>query len=479
MSKSLLTVFSFFFAITFLQAQSGSVKVVLFSQGYTYPLGVENCGDSRLFIVQKAGQIMVCDSNGSRSTTPFLDISDRVDATGDETGLLGLAFSPQYARNGLFYVYYTNKSGNSNISQFKVSSNKNVATATSEKVVLQVTQTYRNHIGGCIKFGKDGFLYIGLGDGDGSAPGDPLNYAQNPGLLQGKMLRIKVATNGTYTIPPTNPFKDSANYRKEIWAVGLRNPWRFSFDAVNGNLWIGDVGEGTWEEVDVQKKASKGGENYGWHCYEGDAAYNTTGCKPSAYYTYPNYEYTHAGSPVADCAITGGYVYRGKKYADLYGKYFFTDFCSGIIRSLTPNGNTLVEKDEVSTGGYYSLTSFGEDSKKELYVVGSAGGQILKLISATTVSGVKSNEEAASSSLNIYPNPSHGQFSIVFTTAKAETVILNAYNSNGRNIYTAHKQSNAGENIWNMTLPDNEKGNCYITLTTASGELMRRNIVVK
>ncbi len=478
MKPHIYLLFFFFFAFTISQAQTGAIKLTLFSGGYTFPLGVENCGDSRLFVIQKGGQISISDSNGTHISAPFLDISDRVDATVDETGLLGLAFSPKYAANGLFYVYYTNKAGNSIISQFKVSADKNKANPASEKVVLQITQTYRNHVGGCIKFGRDGFLYIGVGDGDGSAPGDPLNYAQNPGMLQGKMLRIKVANNGTYTIPPANPFINNAAYRKEIWAVGLRNPWRFSFDAANGNLWIGDVGEAIWEEVDVQPAKSKGGENYGWRCYEGDAAYNASGCLPKATYTFPKYEFTHSGNPVSDCAITGGFVYRGKKYADLYGKYFFTDFCSGIIRSLTVKGNKLIEKDELNSGILYALTSFGEDAKRELYVVSSAGGQVLRVTSASSVSGVATTEQPAAS-MTVYPNPSHGEFSIGYTSAKAESVIINVYGNGGKNIYTANKLAASGENNWAMTLPNGERGNCYVTITTASGDMIRRNIVVK
>ena len=477
MKQSITIVVFFISSIMTTQAQTGSVKLVLFSGGYTFPLGVENCGDSRLFVIQKGGQIAISDSNGTRITTPFLDISDRVDATGDEAGLLGLAFSPKYASNGLFYVYYINKSGNSIISQFKVSADKNKANPASEKVVLQVTQNYRNHLGGCIKFGRDGFLYIGLGDGDGAASGDPLNYAQNPGLLQGKLLRIKVANNGTYTIPPSNPFKDSAAYRKEIWATGLRNPWRFSFDAANGNLWIGDVGEAVWEEVDVQPAKSKGGENYGWRCYEGNATYNTSGCLPKPSYTFPKYQYTHSGSPVSDCAITGGFVYRGTKYADLYGKYFFTDFCSGLIRSLTIKGNNVIEKDELNSGIVYALTSFGEDAKRELYVVSSAGGQVLRVMSAASVTSANANEPVAS--MTVYPNPSHGAFSIAYTSMKAEPVIINVYGSGGKHIYTANKVAASGDNNWAVSLPTGERGNCYVTITTASGDMIRRNIVVK
>ena len=459
-----------------LYAQSGSVNLVLFSGGYTAPLGLENCGDSRLFIVQKTGQVMWSDSNGTRQTTPFLDISSRVNSADDETGLLGLAFSPKYARNGLFYVNYINKTGNTNISQFKVSANKNVADTNSEKVVLQIPQFHDAHVGGCIKFGPDGDLYIGMGDGDSSTIGDPLNYAQNKGLLQGKMLRIKVNNNGTYTIPPTNPFVDSANYRKEIWAVGLRNPWRFSFDALNGNMWIGDVGEASWEEVDAQPAKSKGGENYGWRCYEGDYIYNDSGCNAASYYTFPQYEYTHTGSPVADCAIMGGYVYRGKLYSDLYGKYFFTDFCSGNIRTLTVKGNTFTENEALNSDIYYGLTSFGEDRNNELYAVNQAGGQIFHIVSAAKLTTGKDNSIA---SLTVYPNPAHQSFSIRYTTGRAEECLLAVYGMDGRQIYSAKKTSVSVDNDWKIMLPSTEKGNCYVLITSMSGSIIRRNVIVR
>ncbi len=460
-----------------LSAQTNTVKLVLFSGGYSFPLGIENCGDNRLFIVQKGGQIMIADSNGTRLTTPFLDIKGRVNSAGDETGLLGLAFDPNYKTNNLFYVNYIDKSGNTQISQFKATANPNLADSNSEKKVLQIPQPYGNHVGGCIRFGPDGLLYIGMGDGDGAAVGDPNNYAQNPSLLLGKMLRIKPKPNGTYAIPANNPFVDSANYRKEIWAIGLRNPWRFSFDSQTGALFIGDVGEAVYEEVDLQTKIAKGGQNFGWRCYEGNHDYNTAGCKPMSAYVAPVYEYTHSGSPVADCAITGGFVYRGKKYADLVGKYFFTDFCSGVIRTLTFKGTT-VKKAEVAlnSGIYYELTSFGEDSKHELYVANSAGGIIYRIASASAVNVTK---QEAPVSMMVYPNPAPQAFSVKYTTSKAESCVVSVYSSNGKQVYSNSQTSVAGDNVWKVALPSYVKGNCYVMVSSLSGDVIRQNIVVK
>ena len=383
-SANMKTIFSILFIIAFLQvsySQSDSVRLVQFSSGYTFPLGLENCGDTRLFIVQKGGQIMVSDSSGVRDTIPFLDIKGRVNSSADEGGLLGLAFDPHYSATGLFYVYYVNNAGNTQISQFKTSStDANSADSNSEKKVLEILLAHVDHIGGCLRFGPDGYLYLGMGDGNDSTIGDPNNNAQNPSLLLGKILRIKVKSNGTYSIPKSNPFRHTANYRKEIWDVGVRNPWRYSFDALTGSLVVADVGEAKWEEIDIEKAGSKGGLNYGWRCYEGDSVYNNTQCLDSLKYLFPVYVYTHDGSPVANCAITGGFIYRGSKYPALYGKYFFTDFCSGVIRSLTFNSNAApTETDELKSKIYYALTSFGEDFQHELYAVSSAGGTIYRI----------------------------------------------------------------------------------------------------
>ena len=250
------------------------LQLITFSSGYTLPIDIENCGDSRLFIVQKKGQIYICDSTGKKSTKPFLDISMKVYSVGNEQGLLGLAFDPNYATNGYFYVNYINKHQNTTISRFTVSSNPNKANAKSEKVLLMHQTTLQQSQRRLFALRADGYLYIGMGDG--GSEGDPNNYGQNTMSLLGKMLRIDVEHGDPYAIPADNPFVGNPNYRPEIWNVGMRNPWRYSFDALTGDLWIGDVGQNSWEEVDLQNAGDAGGENYGWRCYEGDHPYNLT-----------------------------------------------------------------------------------------------------------------------------------------------------------------------------------------------------------
>ncbi len=472
--KKIFTLLFFISCAQILFAQSGSVKLVSFSTGYSLPLGIENCGDNRLFIVQKTGQIIICDTTGKKVATPFLDISDRILANGGEQGLLGLAFDPKYTSNGIFYVNYINRSGNTQISRFKASAkNKNQANKGSEKFILQIAQPYDNHNGGCIRFGQDGYLYIGMGDG--GSGGDPQNNAQNPASLLGKILRLNVKGKDTYTIPANNPFVDSANYKKEIWALGVRNPWRFSFDAINGSLLIADVGQDLWEEVDLQNVTSKGGENYGWRCYEGNHAYNTSGCKPQSAYTFPVYEYQHS-SVTGDCSITGGFVYRGKRYQSLYGKYFFTDYCSGIIRTLTFNGSAATKAD-VFTGDKYAYTSFGEDANHELFITSYATGSIYRI---TPSSALASNETGNSLvSMMVYPNPANKAFSVKYKTSKAEECVVTVYGANGRQVYSAKKVSVAGENTWKVVLPDFVRGNCYVTISSLSGSLVRENIVIQ
>ena len=466
--------FSFICLLLFqgLKAQNNSIQLISFSTGYTLPLGVENCGDNRLFIVQKTGQIIICDTVGVKLTTPYLDISDRILTSGSEQGLLGLAFDPKYNANGFFYVNYINKSGNTQISRFKVSTNRNVADISSEKFILSIQQPYANHNGGCMRFGKDGFLYIAVGDG--GSGGDPQNNAQNPTSLLGKILRINVTGASTYTIPANNPFVDSANYKKEIWALGVRNPWRFSFDAASGALVIADVGQDAWEEVDLQYAKSKGGENYGWRCYEGNHSYNTTGCLPQSNYKSPVYEYPHS-DVTGDCSITGGFVYRGKRYPSLNGKYFFADYCSGIIRTLTMIGGNISEQD-VLNGDDFAYTSFGEDKNRELFITNYVTGSIYRIApAATLVAGVSST----SVSMVVYPNPAKQNFTVRYDTGVMEECVLTVYEANGRQIYSARYISVKGDNNWKVVLPNGITGNCRVNVSSASGAIISHNILVQ
>jgi hypothetical protein len=253
--------------------------------------------------------------------------------------------------------------------------------------------------------------------GDGGDAGDPNDNAQNPMSLLGKMLRIDVHSGNPYSIPATNPFVDSPNYRHEIWAVGLRNPWRWSFDALTGALIIADVGQYTWEEVDIQKPESSGGQNYGWRCYEGNHPFNTAGCKSQSAYTFPVYEYQHLNS---DCSITGGFVYRGDTFPRLYGKYFCADYCRGVIRALTMNGST-VNAQIVYYGPSYAYTSFGEDFHRELYATDLTKGLIYRVTDSLATS--KMISESKSEFLNVVPNPSNGNFNVVYQSAKSQQTV--------------------------------------------------------
>ena len=254
-----------------------SINLQQIATGFNRPVDIVHAGDNRLFIVeQNNGRIRIMDQDGNINPTNFLDIGSRVGSTANEQGLLGLAFHPNYASNGYFYVNYTATNGNTNISRFTVSANPDVANANSEVILLTVSQPYNNHNGGGIKFGPDGYLYIGMGDG--GSGGDPGNRAQNTTNLLGKMLRIDVDGGSPYSIPVDNPFVNNGSVSNEIWAIGVRNPWRFSFDRQTGDLWIADVGQGDWEEINMQPAASNGGENYGWRCYEGNIAFETAGC---------------------------------------------------------------------------------------------------------------------------------------------------------------------------------------------------------
>lgn len=345
-----------------------------FASGFNQPVCITNAGDSRLFVVSRAGYIYIVNNLGNTNPVPFLDIDARVKSNGGEQGLLGLAFHPEYPDSGYFYVNYTGIGDSTNISRFSVSqSNPDLADDQSEKKLLTLFQPFTNHNGGDLHFGPDGYLYIGLGDG--GSGGDPGNRAQNKLDYLGKMLRIDVDHGDPYSIPATNPFYNDPSALDEIWSLGLRNPWRFSFDRLTGDLWIADVGQNTWEEIDFQAASSSGGENYGWRCYQGNAAYNTVGCGDSGLYTFPIHQYSHSFG----CSVTGGYVYRGSQFPALKGKYFFADYCSDRIWTIHDNGGNWWVEDF----GQFTInkfTTFGEDAYGQLYIAGYSTG-IIYLVS--------------------------------------------------------------------------------------------------
>ena len=382
-------------ALIFIQfeskSQTGTIALQSFGTGFASPVDIENCGDNRLFVVEQDGLIRILNSNGTINPTPFLNITSLTNQSGEQ-GLLGLAFHPNYSTNGLFYINYTNTSGNTVIARYSVDSgNPNLANATGT-ILLTITQPFSNHNGGTLKFGPDGYLYIGMGDG--GSGGDPGNRAQNINELLGKMLRIDVNSGTPYGIPPTNPYVGIAG-ADEIWAIGLRNPWKFSFDRQTGDLWIADVGQNQYEEVN-RATASEGGLNYGWRCYEGNTAYNTVGCAAQSTMKSPLFTTNHTNG---FCSITGGYVYRGTQYPNFQGKYFFSDYCKAQIGSSDSLGNVTFS----ATFSGNNFVSFGEDVNGELYVA-SINGTIYKLIDSSL-----SVPENSLTSVKIYPNPTSSE----------------------------------------------------------------------
>lgn len=359
------------------QNNQSANNLVPFSTGLNSPVCITNAGDSRLFVVDQTGYIYIIDTGGYVNPQPYLDIHERV-TYGGEQGLLGVAFHPQYITNGYFYVNYTGEGDSTHISRFNVTpGNPDLADPQSEFKLMTIFQPFTNHNGGDLNFGPDSYLYIGLGDG--GSGGDPGNRAQNPMEYLGKMLRIDVDQGNPYAIPATNPFYNSVTTLGEIWALGLRNPWRFSFDRLTGDLWIADVGQNAVEEIDFQPAASAGGENYGWRCYEGNQEYNSTGCAPASAFIFPVYTYPHGD----ECSVTGGYVYRGSASSPYYGYYFFADYCSDRLWTLhNVAGNWVMEDFGQFPGNNFS--SFGEDAGGQLYVAGLTSGTIFRVIDNST-----------------------------------------------------------------------------------------------
>ena len=356
-----------------------AVELVEVARGFRRPLLVTHAGDgsNRLFVVEQGGVIHVI-QDGVVLETPFLDVSDLIhrdvfSGGYTERGLLGLAFHPEYASNGLFYINYTDTSGNTVVAQYSVSSDPNVADPASAVTVLTQEQPYANHNGGHMVFGPDGYLYIAMGDG-GSA-GDPQNNGQNPATLLGSLLRIDVNEDGTYAIPEDNPANRDSRFAPEVWAYGLRNPWRFSFDAATGDLYIADVGQNQWEEVNMEPAGSAGGLNYGWNIFEGTHPF--AGGEETEDMLFPFAEYNHSQG----ISVTGGYVYRGSELPDLEGVYFYGDYGYGTVWAAyrTPDGE-WVSDVFMNTGR--TISSFGVDEQNELYLV-DYNGAVLKFSPAT------------------------------------------------------------------------------------------------
>jgi glucose/arabinose dehydrogenase len=380
--KNITLFLGLFWIATLVQAQQ--VVLLNFASGLSGITDIKHAGDERLFVVEQQGRIKILDLNGTINPDNFLNITPKV-SSGGERGLLGLAFSPDYANDGYFYVNYTNTSGNTVISRFSVSTNNpDKADSLSEMILMTINQPYTNHNGGHIAFGPDGYLYIGMGDG--GSGGDPQDRSQNPTELLGKMLRIDPGGGGTYSVPASNPFVSNPGYQPEIWSLGVRNPWRFSFDRITGDLWIADVGQALWEEINFQPASSAGGENWGWRCYEGNAPHNLAGCLPVSNYDFPVHEYPHSG-PNSGCSVSGGYVYRGAEYPSLFGRYFYADYCTGLLGSINVDNNCAGTMQNTYHGNIaISPTTFGEDVYGNLYIGGA--GSIKKIADTSSCAPV-------------------------------------------------------------------------------------------
>ena len=455
MKNTLLLICAFFC----LNALSQTIVLTNFSSGFSSPLGLKNAGDERLFVVEQGGVIKIVDLNGVVNTTPFLDIESIVNA-GGERGLLGLAFHPEYQTNGRFFVHYSNNSGDTQISEFSVSSsNPDIANPNSEVMILTVPQPFSNHNGGTIAFGpQDGYLYIGLGDGGGG--GDTNNNAQNPNLLIGKLLRIDIDSQSggsNYTIPSDNPFINDPSTRDEIWATGLRNPFRFTMDPDSNTIWMGDVGQNAREEVN-RASLNQAGLNYGWRCYEGNAPFNTAGCPDESELTFPVFDYSWNGGG----SVIGGYVYRGQLWSDLFDQYIFADI-DGMISTLNTTNLSYINQ------GNYPGTwvGFGEDINKELYIV-NLGGSISK------IEGVELNTPDNSDlRVLLYPNPATD-----FVTIKLQTQVmekLQISDIKGGVLYAETLQSNQKE----LNTSSFAKGMYFLTITTTNGAVVVKKLIVK
>lgn len=386
----------FVFIVSILTAQD--IAIQTFASSFSSAVEIVNAGDDRLFVVQQGGLIRILNSNGTVNPTPFLNVSSLI-STGGERGLLGLAFHPNYASNGFFFINYTNASGNTVIARYSVNPSDSNLANPSGTILLTIPQPYSNHNGGSLKFGSDGYLYIGMGDG-GSA-GDPENRAQNITSNLGKILRIDVNTANPpyYSSPSTNPYVGITG-NDEIWAIGLRNPWKFSFNRINGNLWIADVGQNNIEEINNIQTPLPVGLNFGWRCYEGNVAYITSGCAPIGTMTMPVAQYTHANG----CSITGGYEYTGSLYPAFANKYFFADYCVNRIGYVDTTTNTITYTPNFS--GSNNFTSFGEDINGELYITN--GSTVFKIVD----NNIASTSNFSNNGFKLYPNPAKHFFEI-------------------------------------------------------------------
>ncbi|WP_299365829.1 PQQ-dependent sugar dehydrogenase [Winogradskyella sp.] len=450
---------------------SQDLELELFATGFTRPVNIKHAGDDRLFIVEQDGIIKILNSDGTVETTPFLDIDNRSSGTdtGQEKGLLGLAFHPDYATNGYFYVNYTDNMGDTVVSRFSRSTtDPSLADPNSELIILTFFQPFSNHNGGDLAFGADGYLYIS--SGDGGAGGDPQNNSQNLGNLLGKILRIDVnnsSISNPYDIPPDNPFVGNPTASDEIWAYGLRNPWKFSFDRLTNDIWIGDVGQSDFEEINFAS-STDAGLNYGWRCYEGNSIFNDTGCPSSSTLTFPVAQYSHLFDGDFKCSITGGYRYRGTTYPNLEGLYFFADYCSeeiGFLRFESGNWTMTLE------GFSGDWVAFGEDVNGEL-LVSSLSGNIFKIIDDAPLS----IEENQLNTVTIFPNPAKDVVQIDFSnTSFSHSTKITIYDIQGKSVKVLNKTD---ETVQEIITSDLKSGFYILKIESVDGQQITEKLVI-
>lgn len=441
---------------------SQTISLQSFGTGFVSPVEITNAGDARLFVVQKGGLIRILNADGTVNATPFLNLSSLV-TTNSERGLLGLAFHPNYATNGYFFVNYTNLAGNTVIARYTVSAtNPNIAN-TSETVLMTITQPFSNHNGGTLKFGSDGYLYIGMGDG--GSGGDPGNRAQNINENLGKMLRIDVNVSAApfYASPSSNPYVGVAG-NDEIWAIGLRNPWKFSFNRLNGDLWIADVGQDAIEEINkVVSPLPNSGINFGWRCYEGNSTYNASGCAPSSTMRFPFVQYARFGGA---CSVTGGYYYSGTAYPNFQNKYFFTDYCDNKIR-MVDNAGVITTTASFSGNNF---VTFGEDVNGELYIAGITSGTVYKIIDSSL-----SESDFKNNGFSIYPNPAKGYFVVKSVETNLATKIV-LFDTTGKLLFSKKLMPNT-ENVIDTNLL--AKGTYFVSVETTNGTNYDTRVIVE
>jgi glucose/arabinose dehydrogenase len=470
--KKLLLLLSLFLCV-FLKAQT--IETQSYITGITNATDIAHCGDSRLFAVQQNGIIKIINANGTVNTTPFLTLTTATIVSGGERGLLGLAFHPNYTDNGYFYLNYTRAGdGATVIARYSVSdTDPNVANPNSALILMTINQPYTNHNGGNLEFGPDGYLYIGMGDG--GSGGDPQNYAQNltidtnnpSRVYLGKMLRIDVnSTSGNlnYSIPPSNPYASTPGLG-EIWAIGVRNPWKFSFNRLNGDLWISDVGQNAIEEINKVTNPLANGLNFGWRCYEGNSNYNVGASCPALNTTaQPFAQYTQTNGR---CSITGGYFYSGSTYPNFQNKYVFADYCTSEIGVVNASG--AITWYPTSIGGF-GITCFGEDSDGELYVAANNTDRIYKVVDTSL-----STTDFENNGFTIAPNPAKDFLTLTANNQNTlDTVVV--YDISGKQLI-AERFSNLSQVTINVS--SLAKGLYIVVAQNQKGNQMKSKFVVE